>query len=210
MVNILTGFFVAVMILHSGYVAAAVDCYEGDVELSKRSSLISGAPYDQLIARDNGVVTLCFQDDEHIGLAFEYFTPQAPGDLSVCMVHYSKLDDCCGVGDRVVQVESVRTTLVNVHRGVRTSVSAGTQVAVTPPYRRYASWILPSRSLLAALGEVQKEAGGSPYRSEIDFARNIMQISGLRDVDFGWWRNTPSNLKILARDYITPKRYTMH
>jgi len=200
------------VVSHFGYANAVDGCKEEDLKLSKKSFLISDMPYNQdyqepegesKIGQD-GVMTLCFEGNDNVALIFEYFSPKDPGNISISMARYGK-DDCCSVGSKVAHLDSDRFAILKVHGGVKISPSTGEKVLVPPTYAKYASWVLPNEDLLMGVGAVEKEVNLSNHSSDVVFIREIMRATGLRNVDFGLWRHTYKNLKILTRDYISPK-----
>lgn len=197
--------FMSVLFFHLEQIKAA-DHKEEDLNLSRSSFLISGCKYNDLKRNDNGVITLCFSDTDHLSLVFECFSPKDPDKIYLSMVHYSKDENCWGMGSRLVQIDSAGKTLVKTYRGVKISMSK--EEILSPSYKKYASWILPNKDLISSLTEVEKEVGEpSKYSSnEFDYICNVMNLSGIRNTDFDFLQSRNSeNMKNLVRNKMIPK-----
>lgn len=124
---------------------AMIDADEADIELSKRSFLISGVPYEEK-NKGNGVMTLCFKDStsDHVALVFEMFHSSSPNDISVYMIHYNGEIDCFFCGNRRPHVENAKSTLINAYRGL----TIEQKLYLPAEYIRFASWVLPKEDLI--------------------------------------------------------------
>lgn len=186
---------------------------ETDLELSKRRFLISDAPsYADLKQKNCGVMTLCIKENKgndscelltyaHAALVFEYFSPEAPEQISLCMVHSGRQEDCCGFGGKQITIIDNRAdTLKKVYRVIKT---AGAEKCFLPAtYTRYASWIMPNDALLKGLSAALKK--NVDHGNCVKFVTGIMKETGLQNVNFGYWLTTPENLKIIVTHYSRP------
>lgn len=197
------------------------DADEKDMALSKTSFLISGYPtYAELKQKNRGMLTLCIKENktkdfcdflvfDHPALVFEYFSPRASEEISLCMVHFGRQGDCSGVGGRQrIIIDNRRNTLKKVYRVLKI---AGDEKRYIPGgYTRYASWIIANDLLLKGLSHAldAQTKRGANYGNCVKFVAKIMQETGLQNVDFGYWFTTAENLKILVTDYIKPLPYS--
>lgn len=189
----------------------------------KVRALISNYSFQDLSRQNKGVMTLAFKKldggYEHTALMFEVINPRAPTELTLLMVHYGGDDMCCGrVTEARVDVEPPEGVLTRAYRAQNVSDISGAVAHQDPSYTKYASWILPTASLIKGIqmGEQDSQRLADAKRLGksadvgakhcVNYAAKIMREVGLQKVDFWWWRpNTPSALKELTDKYIEPK-----
>jgi len=206
--------FVFLMMCHSGNLFATYEIDENDLNLSKKSFLISSAPYEELRQNRNGTLTLCFKQPEgggydHTSLVFEMFLPTTSDQVSLRMVHYGREDDCCGFGGKEkIMIDNHMDSLKKSYRAMKISNVTADKEYVTASHKKYASWIVSNENLLKGLIKAQEdqEKNYSPGNC-VKYTKRIMETVGLRDIDFGWWTTKPDNLKLLVDSYIQPKYY---
>lgn len=184
---------------------------ENDLELSKKSPIISGISYDKLIQNKDkmGVMTLCFTpktggfDPEHVSLVFEMFPLHKLNEISLYMVHLKNEDMCWGAGKEKIMIENHIDTLKMAYRAV------SDKKYLPAKHKKYASWILSNDKLIEGITQAEKDKSNdtrnSITRNSVEYISKIMSIVGLKNVNFGWWFKSSKNLKILVDTYITPK-----
>lgn len=193
------------LICYSGNLFATYEADEKDLNLSKKSFLVSGSSYEVLKQKKQGALTLCFTKADEASLVFEMFLPKIPNETSLKMIRYSLEDDCCGGGKSKVIIEGHTDTLKKSYRSVRVSNVSGDKEYTPASHNKYASWIVSNDDLLKGLikAEEDQKTNYNPSNG-ITYVARIMRSVGL-DVDFGWWRKKPSNLKLLVNSYIQPQ-----
>ncbi|MBA3814407.1 MAG: hypothetical protein H0X26_07975 [Alphaproteobacteria bacterium] len=224
MLNFLIRIFIIFPFFYSGNLFAMFKADAEDIELSKRSFLISGMSYNEN-DRSKGAMTLCFKtiesrfggidyQYEHAALVFEMFFPKIDNDVHVQMIHYVYDDGSFWGRERNRPwIDHTDPTLRNVYRACATPhFLSGEKHYQSAKYTRYASWSLPTEDLIKGYNlafddvnahEENRELENS--YSSITYVKRIMQAVGLKNVDFGWWRENGDNLKILVDQYITPR-----
>lgn len=217
MFKFLTIFFIVFSIFSSRNLFAILEADAEDVELCKKSFLIS-AETSREDDKSKGMMTLCFKkinpsilcDSEHPSLVFEFF-PHNSNELLLCMIHYSG-ETCCGRGSLSPTIDSTKDTLVKVYKGWKIDLLTDVKQPHPAEYMRYASWSLPNEDLRKAyslaFNDVQAHASGSARHNSYTratYVTRIMEKAGLTDTNFGGWRSNSDNLKILVNQYITPR-----
>lgn len=190
---------------------------EKDLELSKRSFLISGAPYEDIKNSNKGVMTLCSKEVkgaifDHTSLVFEMFLPKNPHETYLTMIHFGREDDCCGFGGtEKIMLDEHSKTLFKIRGGVEIDPLTYQKQKTPASYIKYASWIISNDDLIKAftIAREDKNTGYSPGNCT-KYIKRIMETAGLENVNFGFWSTTASNLKILADEYIRPKYDIKH
>ena len=217
MFGVLLRFFMVLTICHTYNVSASYKHSEEDLELSKRTLLISGALPDNLFQEKKGVVTLCFKDQkskyEHSALVFEMLIPEKHDEISLRMIHFGGLDGCCGGGRTDVIIESEIDTLKKSYRALKVSAIDASEQFTNPSYERYASFVVNNESLINALDTVGKDqekkiitySDAGDYFSKdshncVSYVTKIMKNIGI-DINFGWSMRSPENLKKLVDSY---------
>ncbi len=216
MLNLLLRTIIILTIFYSSNLSG-LEPYEYDLELSKKSFLISGVDFKEK-AKGNGVMTLCFKTQkdllglfayEHAALVFEMFFPRSPKKVSVSMIQYS--GDVKGSNIQP-SIDSHHTALIKSYRGYLYNQCTGEKLYRPTQCVRYASWALPNKDLLKAYTLALNDADAhakdrslSGSYSSISYVTRIMEKAGLTDTNFGCWRENSDNLKILVNQYTTPK-----
>jgi hypothetical protein len=185
-----------------------------DLELAKRSFLISGAPYD-VNNISNGVMTLCFTkvestfNYEHPALVFEIFHPNSkavqPHEVSVYITDYSGNPNSSGGSNLSVRVEEDRAPLSKVYRDNSDRSNDLLNRYGSATYQRYASWILPNQDLLKAYKKAVTEQNSNKknYGNCVNYVRSIMKLAGLNNTE-GMLIKSATNLKDYVDKYIHP------
>jgi len=213
---------------YSNSASAMIEHDENDLELSKRSFLISDAPYNG-IDRDKGVLTLCFKKTEklpfnwdnifkrqtyvsfdHAALVFEFLTPKNPHEITASMVHYSQEDEClCFKEKEKVNIESTVNTLKKAYRAVKTSLTQLDEY-VPATYTRFESWTLPNDKLVKGYQQAESDVDNlnGSYNC-VEYVSKIMKIVGLQNVEFNTGLTKTSltsseNLRFLVDFHIKP------
>ncbi len=204
-------FFIIFTICCSNNVLAVHEYDENDLQLSKRTSLMSNHPYASLNQEPKkGVMTLCFKKQEgtydHTSLVFEMFLPATPNEISLRMIHYGQEDDCCGFGGKKkIMIDNSIDTLKKVYRAVEVSNINNSRSYVPATYTKYASWVISNDELIKGLGQAEQDQKLNKSYNCVKYVSRIMRTVGLVNVDFGWWTTKPDNLKLLVDKHITPK-----
>ena len=144
--------------------------WEGDLELSRKIPLISGASKEDILEKDKAVLTLCttpLKYVRHVSLVFE-MKHSLKNEINLFAVHFGGDGDSDIIDKTLPTIDTASEVIRKVFRGKKTTISQAIS-SVPPIYTREVCFIVDRDKALNAIQKVEGDVDleyrlkGSPY-----------------------------------------------